>query len=133
MGEPTPDPRKALRLVTVVMVASSGFFLGLAYLLHRQMGPTGPPLVAWIAVGVAVVSPALAATLRGEGLVGSGSPAARPGEPDRRLPRLIFFAVLEGAVFLCAAALLVAPSPWPLAAGLLPLVVMLLNLPDAGA
>ena len=128
-----PDPRAALVSVPRALFGSSVVILAVAAVVHSR-GPLGSgelEVVSWMAVAWAGVAPILATLVRGQGLV---APPPGPGETNAALvvrlqKTIVFFGVLESAVVLAAAALVVSAPFWPLAAALLPLGVMALNLP----
>lgn len=130
------DPRSALVMVPRALLGSSAAILVVAAVLNSQgQSGSGPEVVSWMAVGWAALSPILATLVRGQGLV---APPPNQGEaPEDVVARLqktiVFFGVLESAVIFAAVALIVSPPSWPLAAALLPLAVMALNLPSRPA
>jgi hypothetical protein len=128
-----PDPQAALVTVPRALLGSSAVILVIAAVLNRQgTAGAGPEVVAWMAVGWAALAPLVATLVRGQGLVAPPPDAGEPaGALAARLQKtIVFFGVLESAVILAAVALLVSRPVWPLAAGLLPLAVMTLNLPS---
>ena len=130
------DPQSALVMVPRALLGSSAAILVVAAVLNSQgQSGSGPEVVSWMAVGWAALSPILATHVRGQGLV---APPPSQGEaPEDVVARLqktiVFFGVLESAAIFAAVALMVSPSSWPLAAALLPLAVMALNLPSRPA
>lgn len=130
------DPQSALVMVPRALLGSSAAILVVAAVLNSQgQSGSGPDVVSWMAVGWAALSPILATLVRGQGLV---APLPSPGEaPEDVVARLqktiVFFGVLESAAIFAAVAVMVSPSSWPLAAALLPLAVMALNLPSRPA
>ncbi|HSB60326.1 MAG TPA: hypothetical protein VLI67_01310 [Vicinamibacteria bacterium] len=114
------------------LAASSFFALAFGVFLNaRGRVAGGPDVLSWVAAAYALVATVGAVWLRGRGPV-----APRPGEPaspretaapDRNT--LVFFAILESAVVLCALALIVSRPALPFAAALVPFGVMVLNLP----
>jgi hypothetical protein len=123
-------------MVPRALLGSSAAILVVAAVLNSQ-GQTGsgPEVVSWMAVGWAALSPILATLVRGLGLVAPPpSPGEAPADVVARLQKtIVFFGVLESAVVFAAVALIVSPPSWPLAAALLPLAVMALNLPPRPA
>lgn len=126
------DPQSALALVPRALFGSSVAVLAVGLVLNSQ-GQTarGPEALSWLATGWALVSVVVAVLVRGQGLVAvaeerSGA-ASQPREALRR--SLVFFGVLEGGCIFAGIAAIVSPPWWPLAAALLPLAVMALNLP----
>jgi hypothetical protein len=112
-------------------VGSSVAVLVMGLILNSQ-GQTaaGPEVLSWVAVGWALVAPVVAVALRGRGLVEPGDEVPAPEEAAERDRRsLLFFAVLESAAVLGGIAAIVSRPWWPLAAALVPLAVMVLNLP----
>jgi hypothetical protein len=129
-----PDPRAALVSVPRVLLGSSVAILAIGAFVHSRGVEASPELeiVAWMALGWAALAPIVAVVVRGQGLV---APSPVAGETrDALLSRLqrtiVFFGVLESAVVLAAAALVVSTPAWPLGAALLPLAVMAINLPQ---
>lgn len=129
----SPDPGAALRAVPRALLGTSLALLVLGAVFHQAGAAVrGPEAVSWIAVAWALLAPVVAVALRGEGLAPPPPSTGEEGGGDvaARLRRtLIFFAILESGVVLAAVALIVSPPVWPLAAALVPLAVMILNLP----
>jgi hypothetical protein len=75
--------------------------LGVAWLLRSELRPAGDEVLALVACGWAVLCPLAAVGLRGEGLIAPAEPA-QPGASAAR--RIVFFAVLESGIALCAVA-----------------------------
>jgi hypothetical protein len=131
-----PDPQSALVMVPRALLGTSAAILVVAAVLNSQgQSGSGPEVVSWMAVGWAALSPILATLVRGQGLV---APPPSQGEAavdvTARLQKtIVFFGVLESAVIFAAVALIVSPPSWPLAAALVPLTVMALNLPSRQA
>ncbi len=134
-----PDPRAALYAVPRALLGSGAAILGVAAVVHVNRPLAGGSgeleVISWMAVAWAALAPLVATAVRRKGLV---APAPGPAEaPDALAARLqltiVFFGVLESAVVFAAAALIVSPVPWPLAAACVPLAVMLLNLPPRAA
>ena len=129
-----PDPRAALYLVPRALLGSSVAVLAVAAVVHASGRPAGSgeiEVISWMAVAWAALAPLVATAVRRKRLAPS-APAA--DELTARLQTtIVFFGVLESAVVFAAAALMVSPVPWPLAAACLPLAVMLLNLPPREA
>lgn len=127
-----PDPGASLSLVPRALLSSSVAILAVAAILNSQ-GRTagGPEALSWLAVGWALLAPLVAVAARGRGLVEpAGHGAPRPEEAGPRLRRtIVFFALLESAALLAGVAAMVSPPGWPLAAALVPVGVMVLNLP----
>jgi len=73
----------------------------------------------------------VAVAVRGQGLVRRPPEAgAGPDEAAARARRaVVFFSVLESAAVLTGIAAIVSRPAWPLAVGLVPVAVMVLNLP----
>jgi len=132
-----PDPQSALVVVPRALLGSSVAILLVAALLHSQgLHASGPEVVSWMAVGLAVVAPLVATIVRGSGLVAPQPPSRDEAAADlfaRLQKTIVFFGLLESAVIFCAVALLASPPGWPLLAALLPLAVMALNLPSRPA
>ena len=131
----TPDPRAALYLVPRALLGSSLAILAVAALVHLNGRPSGSgelEVISWMAVAWAAVAPVVAAAVRRKPFA---APAPPPGdELTLRLQKtIVFFGVLESAVVFAAAALVVSPLPWPLAAACIPLAAMLLSLPPRAA
>ena len=127
-----PDPHASLVLVPRALLGSSAAVLAIAVFVKQQgLLGGGPEIVSWMAVAFAAAAPLLATAVRGQGLVaGPPPPSETPAELAARLQKtIVFFGVLESAVVFCAVALMVSTPPWPLAAALLPILVMALNLP----
>jgi hypothetical protein len=122
-------------LVARALVGSSVAVLAMGSILNRQ-GQTagGPEALSWVAVGWALLAPVVAVAVRGHGLVAPGDDVRAPEEAAARArSTLVFFAVLESAAVLAGIAAIVSRPWWPLAAGAVPLAVMLLNLPPRRA
>lgn len=134
-ASPTPDPQKAAAVVPRALFGTSVAVLAVGTVLNSQgQALGGPEALSWVAVAWALVVPLAAVALRGQGLV-APPPEARlaPGEAAARARRtVVFFAVLESAAVLAGIAAIVSAPPWPLAAGLVPVAVMALNLPPRG-
>jgi hypothetical protein len=128
-----PDPRASLTLVPRALLGSSAAVLAVAAFVNQQglLRSTGAETVSWMAAGFAALAPFLATAVRGQGLVAPPPASSEThAELTARLQKtIVFFGVLESAVVFCAVALMVSPPVWPLVAALLPLLVMLLNLP----
>jgi len=128
-----PDPQSALVMVPRALLGTSAAILVVAAVLNSQgQSGSGPEVVSWMAVGWAALSPILATLVRGQGLVAPPpSQGEAPVDVTARLQKtIVFFGVLESAVVFAAVALIVSPPSWPLAAALVPLAVMALNLPS---
>jgi hypothetical protein len=128
-----PDPRAALVLVPRALLGSSLAVLAVAAFVRWQgLVAGGAEIVSWMSVAFAVLAPLLATAVRGQGLVAPPpDPRETSAELQARLQKtIVFFGVLESAVVFAAVALMVGPQPWPLAAALLPLLVMAMNLPS---
>lgn len=129
-----PDPRLALVRVPRALLGSSALILAVAAYVNAQVRPGSSDLVviSWMAVGWAALAPVVATVVRGEGLVPvpPSQPESTPELTARLQKTIVFFGVLESAVVFAAVALMVGPQPWPLAAALLPLLVMAMNLPS---
>ena len=106
-----PAPPRPQAIVARALVGSSVAVLVMGLILNSQ-GQTagGPEALSWVAVAWALLAPLVAVALRGR-------------------DSLVFFAVLESAAVLAGIAAIVSRPWWPLAAALVPLAVMLLNLP----
>jgi hypothetical protein len=126
-----PDPEAAAALVPRALFGSSVAVLVLGGLLNVQ-GQTalGPEAISWGAAGWALVAPVVAVLVRGRGLV---LPREEPRSGEEAIARarsgLVFFAILESAAVLAGIAAIVSPPWWPLAAAIVPLAVMAMNLP----
>jgi hypothetical protein len=117
--------------VARALVGSSVAVLVMGLILNSQ-GQTagGPEALSWVAVAWALLAPLVAVAVRGRGLVEPGDAARAPEERAQRdRDSLVFFAILESAAVLGGIAAIVSRPWWPLAAGVVPLAVMLLNLP----
>ena len=129
MNELPHDERRRLQVIAAALIAGPILFLGVGLLL-RVMGVTlgHVPVVTYVAIGAALLSPVIAGGLRasilGERFAGE---KADPGVARRAL--IVPFAILEGAAHLCALAFLLTPAYWPLLAALVPLGAMLLWFP----
>lgn len=127
------DPQSSLVMVPRALLGSSAAILAVAAVVNSQgQGGSGPEVVSWMAVAWAAAAPLLAVFVRGEGLVAAPPPQGAPSvDVVARLQKtIVFFGVLESAVIFAAVALIVSPPAWPLAAAVLPLAVMALNLPS---
>ncbi len=128
-----PDPQSALVMVPRALLGSSAVILLVAALLNSQgKGGSGSDVVSWMAVAAAALAPLLATLVRGQGLMAPPpSQAETSADAAARLQKtIVFFGVLESAVIFAAVALIASPPVWPLPAALLPLAVMVLNLPS---
>lgn len=132
-----PDPEAARRLVPRALLGTSLALLVLGAVLNGTgQGADGPEVLSWAATAWAVVSVLLAAATRGQGLIAPPSPPGGTSEAPAAAglrAALLFFAILESGVALPAIALIVSRPQWPLVAALLPLAVMILNLPRPSA
>lgn len=134
-SSPTPDPRKAAAVVPRALLGTSLAVLAVGTVLNSQGQTTGgPEALSWLAAGWALVAPLVAVAVRGQGLVAPPPEAGlTPGEAAARARgTILFFAILESAAVLAGIAAIVSPPAWPLAAGLVPVAVMALNLPPRG-
>jgi hypothetical protein len=132
-----PDPQAALVRVPRALLGSSVVVLAVAAFVNHSAARAGTPdleVVSWMAVAWCALAPIVATVVRGQGLVAPPpSPGETPSEVVVRLQKtIVFFGVLDSGVVFAAAALLVSPPLWPLAAALFPLAVMALNLPSRG-
>lgn len=130
MPEPlAADEARRMRIVSIGMLMGVLLFLGVALLMRLTLTPQAVPIVSWFAVGFALLSPVIAATVDRA----RPDPATqRPGAPSPAFSRhLVGYATLEAAGILCAAALMMAGSLLPLAAAAVPLGAMLLRFPRA--
>lgn len=130
MPEPlAADELRRLRIVSIGMLLGVLIFLGVAALMRLTFRPQPLPIVSWFAVGFALLSPLIAAS------VDRARPSPATVRPDAPSPafsrRLVAFATLEAAGILCAAAVMVAASLVPAAAAAVPLGAMLLRFPRA--
>ena len=125
-------PEAAATIVPRALLGSSAAVLVLGALLNTQ-GQTagGPVVVSWVAVAWALVAPLVAVAVRGQGLVAPPPPSRVSPEDVAAQARrsIVFFALLESGAVLAGVAAMVSPPWWPLAAGLVPVAVMALNLP----
>ncbi len=122
------DPARDLRGRQIIAGGLMGgivVFLALASFVHFSGRPEGPEIVSYAAIAWALVSPMLAGLVRDRVLA---KPPA-PGVSPQRAALIAFFAILEAPAFLCAAALIIARSWWPLAAAAVPVGAMALNFP----
>ena len=130
-----PDPRAALFTVPRALFGTSVAVIAVAAVVHAGGRPAGSgdlEVISWMAVAWAALAPLVATAVRRKGLAPTLPGAA--AEPAARLQiTIVFFGVLESAVVFAAAALIVSPVPWPLAAACIPLAVMVLNLPPREA
>jgi hypothetical protein len=133
-----PDPRAALVAVPRALLGSSIALLAVAVVVHVNGRPAGSDeldVISWMAVAWAVLAPLVATAVRRKRFVAPSADAS--ADPDQLAARLqktiVFFGVLQSAVVFAAAALIVSPVPWPLAAACVPLAVMMLNLPPRAA
>ena len=132
MPEPlSADEARRMRIVSIGMLMGVVLFLGIALLMRLTLTPHPLSIVSWFAVGFALLSPVIAATVdRAQ----ADAATRRPGAPSPAFSRhLVAYATLEAAGILCAAALMVAGSLLPLAAAVVPLGAMLLRFPRASA
>lgn len=121
-------------MIGAVLFGTSAAGLAGTLALRRLIPPIeGAEPLAYFAGAFAVLSPALAAAARGEGLVSAGLPSDPAAARPRLGRHLVFFAILESAALLCAVAALLTPSAWPLLAGVVPLAVMAVNVVSSGA
>jgi hypothetical protein len=128
-----PNPQSALIMVPRALFGTSATILVVAAVLNsRGHSGSGTEIVSWMAVAWAAAAPLLASLMRGQGLVAAPQGQGEtPAELAARLQKtIVFFGVLESAVIFAAVALIVSPPSWPLAAALVPLAVMALNLPS---
>jgi hypothetical protein len=132
-----PDPQAALVRVPRALLGSSAAILVVAAIVNSRGRPGSGELevTSSMAVAWAALAPVVATIVRKQGLV---APPPAPGETDpeilaRLQKTIVFFGVLESAVVLAAAALIVSAPPWPFAAALFPLGVMAFNLPSRPA
>ena len=94
-----------------------------------MIAPPAVPLVSWFAVGFALLSPLIAATVD---RARPDASTAGPGAPSAAFSRhLVAYATLEAAGILCAAAVMMGASLLPLAAAVVPVGAMLLRFPRA--
>ena len=124
-----PIPPRPQAIVARALVGSSVAVLVMGLILNSQ-GQTagGPEALSWVAVAWALLAPLVA--VRGRGLVASAEEPRTPEEASVEARQsLVFFAILESAAVLGGIAAIVSRPWWPLAAALVPLAVMLLNLP----
>jgi hypothetical protein len=120
-------PRALLGTSVAVLVVG-------AFLNSQGQAAGGPEALSWMAVAWALVAPVVAVAARGQGLV-APPPEANPAPSEaaaRSRRTVFFFAVLESAAVLAGIAAIVSPPAWPLAAGLVPVAVMAMNLPPRG-
>ena len=131
----TRGPGTAAAIVPRALLGSSVAVLVLGALLNTQ-GQTagGPVVVSWVAVAWALAAPLVAVAVRGQGLVAPPPPSRLSPEDAAAQARrsIVFFAVLESGAMLAGVAAMVSPPGWPLAAGLVPVALMALNLPSPG-
>jgi hypothetical protein len=131
-----PDPRAALFLVPRALLGSSVAVLAVAAVVHASARPAGSgelEVISWMAIAWAALAPLVATAVRRKGLARSSPAGAADALTVRLQVTIVFFGVLESAVVFAAAALIVSPVPWPLAAACIPLAVMVLNLPPRAA
>jgi hypothetical protein len=128
-----PDPLKMLPIITGALLAGSVIILAVCAFVQRSRGSfEGPEIVAVLASAWAVSTPLLA------GWLGSRAPTRSIGVPltdsdKQKLVQLTIlrFVMLEGGVLVCAVALVVQPTQWPLLAAMVPLSAMVLSMPRA--
>ena len=126
-----PAPPRPQAIVARALVGSSVAVLVMGLILNSQ-GQTagGPEALSWVAVAWALVAPLAAVAVRGRGLVASAEEPRTPEEASVEARQsLLFFAILESAAVLGGIAAIVSRPWWPLVAALVPLAVMVLNLP----
>jgi len=131
-----PDPLEALRVVPRALLGTSLALLVVATVFNSTgRSAAFPEALSTAAVAWAVVATVVAVATRGQGLVAPSPPSAESTEEAAtRLRRtLVFFAILESGVAVPAVALILCRPQWPLAAALLPLATMALNLPRRAA
>ena len=131
MKRATPDPEAAAALVPRALLGSSVAVLVLGGILNSQ-GQTagGPEAISWAAAAWALLAPVVAVLVRGRGLVLPREEAETAEEAMARARSgLVFFGILESAAVLAGIAAIVSPPWWPLAAAVVPLAVMAMNLP----
>jgi len=127
-----PDPLEALRVVPRALLGTSLALLVVATVFNSTgRSAAFPEVLSTVASAWAIVATVVAVATRGQGLVAPPPPAAEGGEgAAARLRRtLVFFAILESGVAAAGVALILCRPQWPLAAALLPLATMALNLP----
>ena len=88
----------------------------------------GPVVFFAIGVFLRLASPMLAGLVRGK-LTDAESAVAAPAAAQTRGALITHLGILEGAAFLCAMALLLTPTWWPLMAAVIPLGTMLAAFP----
>ena len=124
----SPDDLRRMQIVSAGMLAGVVMLLGVMLFLHLSTPNNGGvPVVSYVALGVGLGSPVLAAVL-------DRRLSARPIDPSSRAKpalrrHLVSYGILEGAALFCAVALFVARDLLPLAAALVPLGTMVLRFP----
>ena len=127
-----PDLDRTLPALARSLLGSSALVLALGAFLNQQGETTSAPdLVSWIACTYVPAAVLGAVLFRGQGLVALPPDADAPARERAAFltKTLVFFAILESAVLLCALALIVSRPLAPFAAALVPFAVMALNLP----
>jgi hypothetical protein len=126
------SPADAAAVVPRALLGTSVAVLVVGALLNtRGQTAGGPEALSWVAVAWALAAPLVAIAVRGQGLVAAPERDRPPAEAAARARRtVLFFAVLESAAVLAGVAAIVSPPAWPLAAGLVPVAVMAVNLPS---
>jgi hypothetical protein len=116
-----PEELKRRRVIAAAMLAGCLLFLAVGVFMRLQMqGGAALAVVAYVAIGWALVSPAVASMVAEQV---SKQPAHGTFVPDRAA-FIATYGILESAVIFCAMALIVGALWWPLAAALVPLGVM---------
>lgn len=126
MAEPVP-PLRQLRIVAGAILASSVMVLGVAFFVRGFRTAPATEALAYPALAFALVSPLMADLVRRK-VLGAAESSAAPNLALRRAT-IISFAILEAAAMLCAFALMLGTSTWPLLAAAVPLGAMVVLFP----
>lgn len=123
MDKVPADTLRPLQIIAGGLIAGPIFFFGAAALV-RAIGsnPADIPIVSYVAIGAALLSPFVAGAMRQrltEGFAGERLPIEK-----LRASVLVSFGILDAAATLCAVAFLVTPTYWPLLAAVVPLGMM---------
>jgi hypothetical protein len=125
-----PAQLRQLQIVAGALIVGPVIFVGMALFLRAKGTTMGNfEEVSYLAIGYAFASPMVASAVRAQM---SPLPAVQPPRARRvRAATIVPLAILESAVFLCAIALLLTPTYWPLGAAAVPLGTMLAWFPRA--
>ena len=114
------------RIVSAAMIGAVLLLLAVALFMRQSLHPTGGlNVVAYLAVGWALVSVPIADVMRGARWP-TTTPEQDPQYWRKRGPaHLVSMGQVEGAALFCCVSLMITTSWWPLAALLAPLGAML--------